>query len=40
MLPSGASLTQIDAVSKSRAAHILDMQLLSNKAKRFGFPVY
>jgi phospholipase C len=40
MLPSGASLAQVDAVAKSRAAHILDMQMLSNTAKRYGFPVY
>jgi phospholipase C len=40
LLPSGSSLSQVDAVSRSRAAHILEMQMLRAKAQRFGFPVY
>ncbi len=40
LLPSGTSLAQADAVSKSRATHILEMQMLRAKAQRFGFPVY
>ena len=40
LLPSGASLAQVDAVAKSRAAHILELQMLKTKAQRFGFPIY
>ena len=40
LLPNGSSLGQVDAVSRSRAAHILEMQMLKAKAQRFGFPVY
>jgi len=40
LLPSGASLAEVDAITKSRAAHILEMQMLKTKAQRLGFPIY
>mgnify|MGYP000589011625 CR=1 FL=1 len=40
LLPGGASLAQVDAVARTRAAHLLEMQMLKNKALRFGYQVY
>jgi phospholipase C len=40
LLPAGTGLDQIDAVSRTRAAHILDLQSLKTKAQRLGFTVY
>lgn len=38
-LPAGTGIGQLDAVNKSRAAHILDLQMLKTKAQRSGFPI-
>lgn len=38
-LPSGTGIDQLDASARSRAEHILDLQALSTKAKRYGFTI-
>jgi len=39
LLPQGTTLNGLDAVSRSRAEHILELQMVRTLAQRYGFPV-